>query len=209
MQKIHKFLQCLFLILSLILLAFILYKIINHTFCDCNDLIFLFAVLITMSLLGSIPSKFLFNSSKLNYLSEKTDEYFNDNIVQLIQNYKDFATIEELENQKIEQETNDEINLVIVPAGITIEKIKKDKIYVQKLNRPFKKNINYIAFYVRKKIVGYSEVIDIEVINGILNYKLKSFETLNILHEAPGFFVLNRKYSNLSLIRKAKTTSDL
>ncbi len=113
-------------------------------------------------------------------------------------------------NDGIENDYSGEyFNVVIVPAGRTIEDIKQTNIYKQQLERPFNKAVTYIAFYTNKKIVGYGRIGKIEELTTHREYFIEKFIEIDIPHLERDYFVLNRKYTNLEVLLNAKTTKNI
>jgi hypothetical protein len=208
-EKLIKVASNICFILGLLLSIILTYKLIFcFNICESHEMVLLIAVLFSAGILGSISKEVL-----KKIVENLFNKYIEKNNIKDILN----TIIEEVVDEN-ETELNDDSidmknkNVVIVPAGKTIDKIKKTNKYLRQSNRPFKKNIKYIAFYTNKEIVGYGEIIEIIEPNNEKDYReyvLKSFNELEIKHYSSTFFVLNVKYSNLDKLLKAKTTDDL
>jgi len=98
---------------------------------------------------------------------------------------------------------------VIVPVGKTIEEVRSTNIYKQQLEKPFKTPIDFIAFYVKKRIVGYGKISKIEELTTHREYYIEKFIEIDIPHLERGYFVLFRKYTTLKNLLNAKTTKDI
>ena len=207
-----KGISLLLLLLGLILATALFYQVfVLHIECECHDKVFLLSILIAAGLLGSVfrdVLKQITLEQIKRFLSSQETESL---IEELIAQAKQQEISEEAESEAIETNNASNYDTVIVPAGRTIKDIKHNRRYLQQLNRPFKKDIKYIAFYVQKKIVGYGEIAPSQTseTNTERIVVLKSFEPLNIIHETSGFYVLNRRYCKLDTLKKARTTSEI
>jgi hypothetical protein len=147
----------------------------------------------------------------------RSHRYF-ENLGDFFNAYQNVNTEDVTENNEVNSTINDgaensfcesTYDTVIVPAGKTIREIKETNTYKQQLEKPFNTPIDFIAFYVKKRIVGYGKISKIKELTTHREYYIEKFIEIDIPHLERGYFVLFRKYTTLKNLLNAKTTKDI
>ena len=92
-----------------------------------------------------------------------------------------------------------------------LNKIKETNEYVCQASKSFKDDLNFIAFYTNKRIVGYGKIISNynEVKDNHKHFKIEAFIPLDIEHRLPYTYLRNYKYCTSASLKNAKTTYDI
>jgi len=218
------------LTIGLLLSLFLLYKIV---FLGCRQLCDLEIKLAVLFIAGGLGgSVFSFVLKKIitdNIVKYCEEEITNTIKSELAKTAKKIINripeeVEEaiilnkaLNEEEIIQTSNDEIlnntdlNTVIVPVTDTSESVKLNKQYICPENYVFKNGLDYIAFYLNKRVIGYGKITSNyqENNSGVRIFAFDAFINLDIPHERKGAFVQGKMYCNIEMLKKAKNTMEI
>jgi hypothetical protein len=145
--------------------------------------------------------KILDDAKLIKYIETKVEENQELNLQ---------ALVEENQQDNVVNDFDTVNDTVIVPVSFSINEIKNSNVYECPNNRTFKQNLNYIAFYKSKQIVGYGELNKEPYDDGKMKiFEIKKFEPLAIKHLDRYAYVQNKRYCNFKQLQSAKTTEDL
>jgi|GEM_PF-6529744 len=169
------------------------------------------AVLLATGLLGSVLN-FILKKHVKNIIDEHVKKNLLLKIVdEEIQIYREEALKEEIANKT--DESNDLLNTVIVPVQKTLDNVIENLFYECPEGYQFKKDLNYIAFYKSKKIVGYGRLKYPPSYNtpsdGRKVFAIEEFIKKEIPHLRKGAFVQNKMYCNIEKLKSATTTDQI
>jgi len=210
-QKFTTIVSLVLLLLGLFVSIIIIFKLINNKVCLCENEILLAGWLIGAGLLGSV-----FGYVLKAIIKDYVTKYCQDEIIELIKT----EVYENQTEQKYENAYNDEIEKGIIQTGfdtviVPISKTYNDVLVKNEYECPseykFKDGLKYIAFYLKKKVIGYGEISNDYQINvdGLKYFKFKNFINRDISHKPSGAFIQNKMYCNIEDLRKAKDTSEI
>lgn len=171
------------------------------------------AVLLATGLVGSV----------LNYILKKhvkkiIEEYVSKQLLikivdEEIELSREAKVEEDITNNEDESRSDTELNTVIVPVQRTLDKVIEKSFYECPEDYKFKDGLEYIAFYKKKKIVGYGKLKPHPYYNAPENGKrifaIDQFIRKEIPHLKKGAFVQNKMYCNIEKLLSANTTDEI